>query len=132
MRGVTITDKQANSPVLAVELIDVLRLLGPQAEESDWELVDLECVGAAAADELHKLADSHTRLSGRRLMRLAADVTQVIDGDFIGYRRGESSPWVRVRAADSSAYDVQSDDEAVLTRMRQCFHEVTELPGDTE
>jgi hypothetical protein len=129
MRGVTITDRKRNEAVLAIDLIDILRLLGPQAEESEWEIGDLECVGAPAAEELQQRAESAVRLPGRTLLRLAAGVPQVIDGVFSGYRRGENDPWVRVRAVDSSAYDVESDDEAVLTRMKQCFREVAELPA---
>ena len=111
-----------------VDLIDILALLGPQAEESDWEIADLECVGAAA-EQLYQFAEENTRVRGCTLLQLAADVTQVIDGVFSGYRSGESRPWVRVRAVDSSAYDVESDEEAVLTRMKQRFQEVAELPA---
>ena len=122
MRGVTITDSKNN--FLMVDLVDILHLLGSQAQNSKWEISEVECVGAAA-DALHKLSDSKARVPGHTLLQIAAHLTQVIDGEFTGYCEGEKQPWVIVRAVDSSAYDVQSEDEDVLAQIRCRFKEVT-------
>ena len=124
MRGVTITDSKNN--FLKVDLVDILQLLGSQAENSEWEISDVECVGSAA-DALHKLSDSKTRVPGHTLLQMAAHLTQVIDGEFIGCGEGEKQPWIIVRAVDSSAYDVQSEDEDVLAQIRCRFKEVTDF-----
>lgn len=126
MRGITISDSTNN--VLTVDLIDILRLLGRQAEESDWELSEVEAVGGSAAGELHTLAGSRARVPGGTFLRLAAAVTQVIDGTFAGYRNGAEQPWIVIRAVDSSAYDVQSQDDELLDSIRHRFKEVSELP----
>ena len=124
MRGVTITDSKNN--FLRVDLVDILHLLGSQAQDSEWEISDVECVGFAA-DALHKLSDSKTRVPGQTLLQMAAHLTQVIDGEFTGYCEGEKQPWIIVRAVDSSAYDVQSEDEDVLAHIRCRFKEVTDF-----
>lgn len=125
MRGVTIADREKGGAVLSFDLIDILRLLGPEGEGSDWEVAELECTGSPSADELQRLAEGNGRLSGRTLLQLAAG-TQVIDGVFSGYRGGDAAPWVRVRAVDSTAFDVESDDDAVLGRLKECFEVVSD------
>ena len=106
--------------------MDILQLLGLQAVNSEWEISDVECVGAVA-DSLHKLSDSKARVPGHILLQMAAHLTQVIDGEFIGYGEGEKQPWIIVRAVDSSAYDVQSEDEDVLAQIRCRFKEVADF-----
>jgi hypothetical protein len=129
MRGVTITDSTKDGRFLAVDLIDILRLLGPSAENAEWRMGALEAAGGAAADELHQLADTGVRVPGRTLLQLATEGTQVIDGVFTGYRTGDNDPWVIIRAIDSSAFDVQTEDTEVLARMRERFRNVAELPS---
>ena len=127
MYGVAITD-QSQEGFLEIDLIDILCLLGSLVKNSEWELSGVECAGGNAADDLHRLSDSSARVPGRSLLRLAADVTQIIDGLFKGYRNGENHPWIVVRAVDSSAYDVESEDKEVLARVRKYFRNVTDLP----
>jgi hypothetical protein len=129
MHGITITDSTEDGRFLVVELKDILDLAGPSAEESEWELAAVECVDGAAADEIHRLADCRARVPGRVLLQLAADVKQVIDGVFAGYRQGEPRPWIIIRAVDSAAFDVESEDPGLLTRLRQHFRSVSDLPG---
>lgn len=125
MPGVTITDRKDGN-VLAVDLVDILHQIGSLAEESEWEISEVECLGTAA-DKLHQLADTNVRIPGDILLQLAANLIQVIDGVFIGYRNRESQPWIVIEAVDSSAYDVESEDEAVLEQMRQHFKQVVNL-----
>jgi hypothetical protein len=127
MRGITITDSSPDGGMLAVDLIDLLRLLGTTALDTEWEISGGESVGGAAAEELQRLVDAGTRVPGPTLLALAGAVGQVIDGRFAGYRDGEQRPWIIIRAVDSTAYDVQSDDESVLARMKQRFQSVAEF-----
>src|SRR6266511_531324 len=119
MRGITITDSAPDSGLLAVDLIDVLRVLGSAAVDAEWEISGVESVGGAAAEKLHRLSDARTRVPGHTLLSLATAVAQVIDGVFAGYRDDETRPWIIIRAVDSAAFDVQSDDESVLARVKQ-------------
>jgi len=127
MRGVTITDNKDDGRLLSFDLSDILRLLGPAAADGEWEISGVECVGGAAAEELHRLAEAKARVAGQTLLTLAAGVTQVIDSVFTGFRAGEDHPWVIILAVDSSAFDVQSDDENILASVKQRFRDLTEF-----
>ena len=126
MYGIEIADRRDGS-FLAVDLVDILKILGSLAEESEWEISEVECLGAVA-DKLHQLADAKVRVSGQILLQLAANLTQVIEGVFAGYRNGESEPWIVIEAVDSSAYDVESSEISVLELFRGKFKQVAELP----
>lgn len=131
MRGVTITDSSKDGRFLAVDLADILRLLGSRAEDAEWELSEVECVGVAA-DTVYQLAESKARVPGRTLLRLASDVTQVIEGVFAGYLTSQAQPWIIIRAVDSSAYDVQTEDQDILRRIKQQYKRVRDLPNNDE
>jgi hypothetical protein len=127
MRGITILDRDERGAV-AVELRELLQLVGPAASESDWELKDVECVGGSAAVDCHRLSNSGQRISGDQLIRLAAEVDQFIDGQFEAYRKNATKPWLIIRAVDSSAYDVESEDPRLLQRIQEAFRNVAEIP----
>ena len=127
MRGISITDSTPDGSVLTVDLVDILRLLGPLAIQTEWEVADVESVGGASARELERLAEAGTRVPGQTLLSLVDGVTQIIDGKFAGYRDGEDQPWIIVRAVDSSAFDVESEDEAIVSALKRQFKSVTEL-----
>ncbi|MBD2778848.1 hypothetical protein [Iningainema tapete] len=126
MRGVIITDETEDN-LLAVNLLDILRLLEPLALNSEWDISGLECFGSSA-DQLHQLADAKVRVAGRILLELAASLTQIIDGVFSGYLSGTLKPWIIVRAVDGFAYDVRTENEDVLIRIRQNFQKVIDIP----
>jgi hypothetical protein len=127
MFGITILDHSDNG-VLSLDLKDILWLLGLQAESSEWEISQVEALDGVGAEELHSLADKGTRVSGQELIRLASAVTQIIDGIFRGYQKDTSEPWIIIQAVDSSAFDVQSDDNDVIHRIRQQFRDVVDFP----
>ena len=126
MQGITITD-QTTDGFLAVNLSDILQAIAPVVLTSQWQISNLECFGEAA-EKLYKIAGDREFIPGELLLQLAADITQVIDGQFAGYRLNESQPWLIVTAVDSSAYDVETVDEKILGQLRQQFQEVSELP----
>ena len=126
MQGITITD-QTTDGFLSVNLIDILEAIAPGVLSSKWQISNLECLGEAA-EKLYQIADSEECISGELLLQLAADITQVIDGKFAGYRLNESQPWLIVTAVDSSAYDVETVEEKILGQVRQQFQQVSELP----
>ncbi len=131
MRGVTITDSTEDGHFFAFDLIDILRALGSAAVNSEWELFAVESTGAAA-DTLHQLADNEERVAGACLLELAANVIQIFEGEFIGYWPNQDQPWVIICAVDGAAYDVESEGERVLARMREHFEYVIDIPSDDE
>lgn len=126
MRGVIITDATEDN-FLAVNLLDILRLIEPLVLNSQWKISGLECFGSAA-DSLHEIADNKVKVTGKQLLDLAANITQVIDGVFVGYYQNTYNPWVIIRAVDSFAYQVQSEDFDLLVRISKHFKNVVELP----
>jgi hypothetical protein len=130
MKGIAIRDADPNRPFLSFDLTDLLDVVGADAVGSTWSVRGVECVGpsAEAVAALHKASDESEELSGERLVALAREITQVIDGEFIGRRLTESDPWIVIRAVDSSWFDVETTDEALLLKLRARFNEVSDLP----
>jgi hypothetical protein len=128
MLGVTITDRDTNG-VLTLDLRDILRLIGPEAESAEWQLSDVEALDGKAAQELEDLADRKLKIPGHVLVRLSNDVGQVINGCFQAYRDQASEPWIIIRAVDSSAFDVETDSETLIEQIRRQFNNVADLPG---
>ena len=128
---IQIHDLEKQRTLLAVDLRHVLDLLGTRAARSLWEVGGvaredeaLVVAGEEAADRLEALAQSSGRISGKLLARLAHSVYQVIWGEFRAYDAQAESPWVIVRAIDSTWYEVETDDEQVLARIRSAFKDV--------
>lgn len=127
MRGITICDRQPNNNTLAVNLADILQLLGPQLAVTEWEISEVECLGTES-ERLHQLADTQTRVSRETLLQIASNIAQIIDGTFAGYLKNQSEPTIVVRVIDSTACDVESSDDAILTKLRQRFQNVEDIP----
>ena len=134
MRGVTITDSTEDGRFLAFDLIDILRLLEARIVDSECELSGVECTPFPAdscpVHTLHNLSDHQARISGKRLLELAANVQQVFEGEFRAYRNNQLKPWVIIRAVDGAAYDVESDDRYVLGVMKEHFLDIEEIEID--
>jgi hypothetical protein len=81
-------------------------------------------VGDEAAERLEHLARSPDRISGTLLRDLLSRAAQVIWGEFAAYEDDRDTPWVIVRAIDSSWCEVETDDIAVLDRIRETFVDV--------
>jgi hypothetical protein len=126
-----IKDMEQARNVLAVDLRDVLVVLGARASGSVWQVDGvvranqaLMVVGDAAADRLEELAQSHQRVSGVQLRKLAHAVRQVIWGEFRAYESEDERPWVIVRAIDSDSYEVETHDDMALARITAAFTDI--------
>ncbi|WP_226587561.1 hypothetical protein [Microseira wollei] len=117
---------QTDDNSLDVNLSNILQLIQPLASSSQWDISELDCSGSSA-DELQQLADAKTRVSGTDLLRLATNLTLLLDGLFSGYFEGKNQPWISIRAADNVGYEVQTENQEVLARMRQNFKNVTDM-----
>jgi len=127
MKGITISDSANN--LLTFDLIDILNLVGDKAIISTWALSGVEAIGKSAK-ELHHISDIHLIISGSLLCEIASNIQQTIDGCFMGYIDRKASPWIIIRAVDSSAFDVETDDTTTLNKIRKHFREVDDLPYD--
>jgi hypothetical protein len=127
MRGVQIRDMHERG-FLAVDLHHILDLFGERAVQSRWRASEVWATGqetGEAAQELERLADGQTFIAGEHLSRIAHNLVQVIDGEFSAFDSSDS-PWVIVRAVDSSFYEVFSTEPAVLDRVRASFQKVSD------
>lgn len=127
MRGVTIADFDERG-VLTVGLYDILVSLGPRAVSSSWLLSNVEASGPGADALLEQMADSQDPVSGDVLLGIAERVNQVIDGKFVAFEDEGADPWIAVYAVDSSAFDVVTDDLAVLSGVRSQFPTAMDIP----
>jgi hypothetical protein len=130
MQHHAVTIHDTRDRVLAVDLVDILRLAGSNAQSSSWRCRNVECIGDLA-EELHRASENGSVLTGPELIRVAGGVEQIIDGHFEAYRLGESVPWLVVRAIDSSEYVVITQEERWLARIRERFRDVRDSPDDT-
>jgi hypothetical protein len=129
MRGVQIRDLQESRRVLAVDLRHILDLLDDRAIRSQWRVSGVWALSNAegwAAEELEKLADGKTFITGEHLNRIAHCLSQVIDGEFSAFANSSESPWLIIRAIDSSFYEVFSTEPDVLDGVRASFQEVSD------
>ena len=109
----------------------VIPLLGKRGVRASWQIAGvarydepLIIVVDEAEKRLEHLARSSDRISGMLLCDLLSRVAQVIWGEFIAHEAGRDTPWVIVRAIDSSWCEVETDDAGVLDRVREAFVDV--------
>ena len=113
----------------------VLPMLGERAIRASWQVAGvarydeaLMIVGDEAAERVENLARSLDRISGALLRDLLSQVAQVIWGEFTAHEAGQETPWVIVRAIDSSWCEVETDDAGVLNLIRETFADVRMSP----
>lgn len=128
MNAVTITDHERDRKELSFDIKDIFRLLEYETRNSQWQLTNIEIIGPSA-ESLYELVDNGAIISGDFLLSLVEGINQTIDGLFEGYRVGSQRPWLRVRAVDGVAFDVESDESAIIDKIRMSFRDVKDLPN---
>lgn len=81
---------------------------------------------------MEELARHNAQLLGSELAALAENTRQVIWGEFVGSEPTQSDKtWVTIRAIDSTFYEIDTDDEAVLRKINSIYKDVRtgEAPG---
>jgi hypothetical protein len=127
MQGITIRDSDCRG-FLKFDLRDILEVLGGKALQSSWEVTQVEVASGGGASVLEACALRPERISGTELLAISEQVNQVIEGEFRAYQHHDARPWVVVRAVDSSAYDVETDDRVLLEALRRRFRCVADIP----
>jgi hypothetical protein len=125
MKGVSIFDTMGG--ILTVSLEGVLDALGELVDGLRWRISNAWCMGENA-EEFERLSSARAAVDTTQLQALARSVHQIIDGDFSGSGDGDLAPRIVIRAVDSSCFDVESDDERILERMRRRYVKVTDMP----
>lgn len=120
--------------VLALDLRDLLRLLTPRSLQANWTVSTVksskpghgwfEATGDGG-EQLEELAQDDARLSGSDLAALAEKTQQVIWGEFVGSGPMQShKTWITIRAVDSTFYEIDTDDETVLSKISSTYKDV--------
>lgn len=138
--------------MLAVRLVRLLDLLGPRAQKAEWTVSPaprrepghdgFEATGPGG-EQLEALAARGAVISGTDLARLAGGTgptagatpservdgretnePQIVWGQFVARLPGEGGDWLTLRAIDSSFYEVETADDAVLAKLRASFSDV--------
>ena len=76
-------------------------------------------------EQLEALAQTDAPLAGHDLMKLAGKTRQVIWGEFVASLPAEpAARWMTIRAIDSTFYEVETDDEAALAKIRSTYRDI--------
>lgn len=124
MERILISDEKNN--FLAFDLIDILKVIDEKALLSIWKISDVECIGEDA-EKLHNISDMGIQITGKELFSISSNLLQIIDGDFEAYLGPQKLPWLIIKAVDSSEYEVESDDENVINKLKISFSNVVDL-----
>ncbi|AXA39828.1 hypothetical protein [Rhizobium leguminosarum] len=119
---------------LAVDLGDLLRLMVPQSLQANWTISSVkssipghgwfEATGEGG-EQLERLAQQNARLPGSDLAALARNTRQLIWGEFVGSLPADADgKWVTIRAADGTFFEIETDDETVLNKVKLNFKDV--------
>lgn len=108
-----------------LDLRDILAVLNPRAERSEWELGYPGDTGFWAMGKdvtaIEALVASRQRVSGKDLARILEDIHQIISGEFRAFDGPSTTPWATVNFMDGTWIEIESDEEAVLALFRQHF-----------
>jgi hypothetical protein len=130
VRGVTFPSRRAHGAP-EVKLGDIFDVLGINPDAFRWTVTGLELAGSPPSlAKLEELSDPSREFSPSTLRWLADPDVQIIDGTLAAYLPGHGEPKLKIRAADSTYWDVETDDFAVLDRIRTRITGVEDIPVD--
>lgn len=108
---------------------EVLEALEPHLQGLLWRVHVHDVAPGPGARGLQELSPS-TRLSTPELLDRLRTGAQIIDGELRGASADDETPMVTVRAADSTWWDVESEDHRVLEAVRRAFPDAVPLDDD--
>ncbi|HQR06918.1 MAG TPA: hypothetical protein PLN21_08855 [Gemmatales bacterium] len=88
----------------------------------------VECLGPNA--QLVHQATEDGPVLGSRLAELVKGVTQTIDGTFIAMLPGQDRPWLVLRAIDGCYFVVVTENNALMTAIRERFTDIRQSVDD--
>lgn len=120
--------------VLAFDLRDLLRALAPRSSTAIWTIKTpddgpFEATGTGGV-RLEKLAETSAEIAGDKLLAIADDTVQVIWGNFVAALPDDPHrEWLTIRAVDSSFFELETSDEAVISIIKSAFRDVRSALG---
>ena len=111
-----------------VGLAEILRVLGRDGQGLVWRLKLDEVAPDPTSYALEEILPTQV-IDTRSLLALVDRNTQIVDGVMTGFdASNESSPIVIIRAVDSTSWDVESNDEELIARIRRAFPDSRDIP----
>lgn len=129
MLGVKILDKKLhkNGSGLNFDIKDILAAIVESTSNSRWRCRDLWYT-TTRNGKVVSVKEARLKLSGEKLLRLAASIHQTIDGRFEARSEGAAKhPWLIIIAFDSSWFEVWSSKPRVLEKIKERFKDVSEM-----
>jgi hypothetical protein len=114
-----------------INLLDLLSLDRDAVERSRWDCHHVDALSSSAAGfNTSDLTNDRRTISGRELLRLAATVEQLLDGDFSGYLDGADDPWFTIRSIRGMYFVVITNSDSLVALLQKHCHDVRESPDD--
>ncbi len=125
MKYVSIRDSDSQGNLM-FDVADVIHALGDTARQLVWRATCVEAFGRAK-QQLEGWGDAGSLKSGEEFAKLADDIDQIVEGEFIGRVSPEGRILLIIRAVDSSYFDVLFlSDFAVEDALRDAFTDVSD------
>jgi hypothetical protein len=104
-----------------LSLWEILSALGSLIENLQWQ-VQIEELAPGPGESRLETMVADTTLDTRELLDASRGDVQIIDGLLSGFKADEARfPYLTIRAVDSTWWDVDADDEAVIRTLRAHF-----------
>lgn len=116
--------RDSTNGILSFDLREILLVVGSVRTDLCWRLSGVDAYGEGGR-RLSDASDKADVLSNAQLVDIAVRVDQVIDGVFCGYTDINETPWVVIRAIDSTSWEVECDDERLAQSLLRRFSAVT-------
>lgn len=117
------------SEALSFDLIDLLEILGGDAVKSQWVCKVDDYITKEDIPDFWEDFGDPLEISGAKLMELAKNTRQIIDGSFAAFYPNEALPWITINAIDSSYWEISSENVNIIKRFEKHFSKVEYLPN---
>lgn len=108
-----------------IPLGEILLVLGSRILRFMWTLRLIEIAPHPRSHALEAVRPESS-IGTLELIHLVTPDVQIIEGEVFGSVDG-LSPRVVIRAVDSTSWDIETDDEEILSEMRRAYSDAVEL-----
>ncbi|MGI9055683.1 MAG: hypothetical protein ACR2F2_07760 [Pyrinomonadaceae bacterium] len=109
-----------------IDLQEILNAVGEVGKYSVWKISDAECFGEED-EKIHNISDKEEEISGEEFYKLVSGICQTLGGCFDAYKTKENHWWLRIRSIRGDEFDIETEDNELLDRIRKSFHDITDL-----
>jgi tetratricopeptide (TPR) repeat protein len=118
----------SKKPTRALDIYDLLTVLGKRALSSTWLGSGVNCYGERA-EELFSFTEQDQPIEGQDFLRITSGIQQTVEGDFTAFDPGATSHWVLIRAWNGSGFYMEINDPKIKERLKTQFPWMEEVEG---